>query len=92
MLSSSNHVRLSGFRCCARVARKGAYAGRLHDFTADLKNNLLWLAPEVLKQVGRLYYSISIIQSYKDIRRYSSLTNLQRESEQLNNPFLIIMR
>uniref|UniRef100_A0A914V7E8 Protein kinase domain-containing protein n=1 Tax=Plectus sambesii TaxID=2011161 RepID=A0A914V7E8_9BILA len=50
LLSSSNRVCLAGFRCCARLARKGAYAGRLLEFSAELKNNLLWLAPEVLKQ------------------------------------------
>jgi len=50
LLSSSGSVCFSGFRYYARVARKGVYAGRLHEFSAELSPNLLWLAPEVLKQ------------------------------------------
>ncbi|VDO79951.1 unnamed protein product [Onchocerca flexuosa] len=53
LLHSSGAVKLTGFRHCIFLQHNELTGADnvLHDFDTEISDELLWLAPEILKQV-----------------------------------------
>uniref|UniRef100_A0A5S6Q0D7 Protein kinase domain-containing protein n=1 Tax=Trichuris muris TaxID=70415 RepID=A0A5S6Q0D7_TRIMR len=91
LLSSNGSACLSGFRLAASVVSESRRLHSLHDFDANFKTSLLWLAPEVLQQFPAGYdlksdiYSVGITacEMANGFPPFADMTSLQMFMEKL---------